>query len=173
MLLQWVPNALTISRGVLAIPMALAAGYGHWTLAFWIFVIALLTDFFDGWAARRFKVATHRGAELDALADSALVAGGFIGLTFAGVVPVWLTTVVLAGGACVGSRWFFWPKSQRLSGIRILAGVACLFIAWIAIAWMLAVQIYGWSWWYAIVTIAILAVLTRLKRHRIKTWAQG
>ncbi|MGI8842023.1 MAG: CDP-diacylglycerol--glycerol-3-phosphate 3-phosphatidyltransferase [Caulobacteraceae bacterium] len=48
--------------------------------AFWAFVVAALTDFFDGWLARRLHVMTIWGAILDPIADKVLVCGVILGL---------------------------------------------------------------------------------------------
>ena len=48
--------------------------------AFWAFVIAAVTDFFDGWLARRLNATTIWGAILDPIADKVLVCGVILGL---------------------------------------------------------------------------------------------
>lgn len=48
--------------------------------AFWAFVVAALTDFFDGWLARRLHAATVWGSILDPIADKVLVCGVILGL---------------------------------------------------------------------------------------------
>jgi CDP-diacylglycerol--glycerol-3-phosphate 3-phosphatidyltransferase len=48
--------------------------------AFWAFVVAALTDFFDGWLARRLRATTIWGAVLDPIADKVLVCGVILGL---------------------------------------------------------------------------------------------
>ncbi len=48
--------------------------------AFWAFVVAALTDFFDGWLARRLHATTIWGAILDPIADKVLVCGVILGL---------------------------------------------------------------------------------------------
>jgi CDP-diacylglycerol--glycerol-3-phosphate 3-phosphatidyltransferase len=49
-------------------------------VAFWSFVIAALTDFVDGWLARRLDAVTIWGAILDPIADKVLVCGAVLGL---------------------------------------------------------------------------------------------
>ncbi|MFZ5670532.1 MAG: CDP-diacylglycerol--glycerol-3-phosphate 3-phosphatidyltransferase [Pseudomonadota bacterium] len=61
--------------------------------AFWGFVVAAVTDFLDGWLARRFKVESLAGAILDPIADKVLIAGVVVGLATLGS---W--TAALAGG---------------------------------------------------------------------------
>ncbi len=61
--------------------------------AFWGFAVASITDFFDGWLARKLQVESLLGAILDPIADKVLVAGAVVGLAALGS---W--TVALAGG---------------------------------------------------------------------------
>ncbi|MBV8682834.1 MAG: CDP-diacylglycerol--glycerol-3-phosphate 3-phosphatidyltransferase [Caulobacteraceae bacterium] len=49
-------------------------------IAFWAFVVAALTDFVDGWLARRLNAVTVWGAILDPIADKVLVCGVVLGL---------------------------------------------------------------------------------------------
>ena len=57
---------------------AMQFGLERW--AFWAFVIAAVTDFFDGWLARRLNATTIWGAILDPIADKVLVCGAVLGL---------------------------------------------------------------------------------------------
>ena len=96
--MKHVPNLLTGMRLALALFMffalAAAAGDVPWfsdTLtvplqqslqrwAFGSFVIAAVTDFFDGWLARRMNATSIWGAILDPIADKVLVCGAILGL---------------------------------------------------------------------------------------------
>lgn len=65
----FVPSALTITR-ILLLPIVITAlCFGEKRDAFLFFFVAELTDYFDGIAARRFKVTSERGALLDTMAD--------------------------------------------------------------------------------------------------------
>jgi CDP-diacylglycerol--glycerol-3-phosphate 3-phosphatidyltransferase len=57
-------------------------------LAFWSFVVAAVTDFFDGWIARRYDAVSTVGAILDPIADKVLVCGALIGLVALGARDV-------------------------------------------------------------------------------------
>jgi CDP-diacylglycerol--glycerol-3-phosphate 3-phosphatidyltransferase len=89
------PNLLTAGRivlgalvfALLAAERAGAAGSAErgWALlAFALFVAAALTDFFDGWLARRWGVTSAWGAALDPIADKIAVLAAVLGLVTAG-----------------------------------------------------------------------------------------
>lgn len=79
------PNKLTILR-VLMIPVFLvflmtdvAGEYGKW-IAVAIFIIASLTDFLDGYIARKYNLVSNFGKFMDPLADKLLVCSAMIAL---------------------------------------------------------------------------------------------
>ncbi len=94
------PNLLTAGRLALSLAVLLlllaAAGAPPFSQAqalhalalrswaFAAFAVAAITDFFDGWLARRWNVVSLLGAVLDPIADKVLVAGAVIGLVAAG-----------------------------------------------------------------------------------------
>lgn len=94
-----VPLLLTSSRLVLSVAVGALLVLGTvvpfrvpWAAA--LFIIAAVTDFFDGYLARRWKQTTPLGAFLDPLADKLLVYLPFLYLTSVGGYPVWLLLVV-------------------------------------------------------------------------------
>jgi CDP-diacylglycerol--glycerol-3-phosphate 3-phosphatidyltransferase len=62
--------------------------------AFWSFVIAAVTDFFDGWLARKLDAVSVWGAILDPIGDKVLVCGAILGLLALGGQPA----IVLPAG---------------------------------------------------------------------------
>lgn len=90
------PNAITLARLVLIVPLAIAleAGHAMWALAF--FIVASGTDWVDGYLARKLNQTSALGALLDPLVDKILVTAALAGLTYQGVIPAWTMTVVLS-----------------------------------------------------------------------------
>ncbi len=93
------PLLLTSLRVVLAVAVGallLAADVMPFclTLAAVLFIVAAVTDFFDGRLARARNQTTSLGAFLDPLADKLLVYLAFLYLTAVGVYPVWLLMIV-------------------------------------------------------------------------------
>ena len=93
------PNAITLSRLVLTAVFvagtAFGTAMGHW-LALVSFVIAAISDFVDGWLARKLGLVTPMGKLLDPLADKILVGAAFVYLSAEGFCPVWVTVMILA-----------------------------------------------------------------------------
>ena len=64
-------------------------------IAAFIFVIASITDFFDGYIARTFDQITVLGAILDPLADKMLTLAGFLGLMMLGTASPWAIFLII------------------------------------------------------------------------------
>lgn len=60
-----------------------------------IFGIAALTDWLDGYLARRHKQVTTLGQLLDPLADKLLITAAFVSLVQMGLAPAWMVAVIL------------------------------------------------------------------------------
>ena len=60
-----------------------------------VFVIAALTDFADGYLARRWKITTTLGAFLDSVADKVLVTGALIALVEIGTTSAWAAFLII------------------------------------------------------------------------------
>jgi len=61
-----------------------------------IFGVAVLTDYLDGYFARRRNQVTRIGILLDPLADKLLTAAAFLSMVEIGLVPAWMVMIVLA-----------------------------------------------------------------------------
>jgi CDP-diacylglycerol--glycerol-3-phosphate 3-phosphatidyltransferase len=61
-----------------------------------LFVVASITDFLDGWYARKYDLVTTFGKVADPIADKALTGSALIGLSAGGELAWWVTVVILA-----------------------------------------------------------------------------
>ena len=93
------PNILTLAR-VAAIPVLVILMFsdsrasGMWAAS--VFGLAAVTDFIDGWLARKWGIVTVLGKFLDPLADKLIVMAALIMLIPLGRVPAWAVFVILA-----------------------------------------------------------------------------
>ena len=108
------PNKLTVMR-VILIPFFVAALlYDNGSsqtmriVANVIFIVASLTDLFDGKIARKYNLVTNFGKFMDPLADKLLVCSALICLIQLGQLPAWVVIIII-------SREFI------LSGFRLVA----------------------------------------------------
>lgn len=92
---RWIPNALTFLRILLTAPFAAALMNASYRFALFIFLLAAVTDAFDGFLARHFNWRSRFGAVADPLADKALLIAAYLVLTITGIFPVWLFLLVL------------------------------------------------------------------------------
>ena len=93
--MQALPNIITALRLLLVPAVVMALARGQFGLATIAFVLAGLSDGLDGWLARRFGWSSPAGAMLDAVADKLMIVATSVGLVMLGVLPLWLTAVVL------------------------------------------------------------------------------
>ena len=95
MYLGWIPNAISLVRIALVVPILMLILQGQYGWALALFFFAGFSDGLDGYLAVRFNWQTRLGGLLDPVADKLLVAGMFITLAWVGQIPVWLATVVI------------------------------------------------------------------------------
>ncbi len=94
------PNKLTIFR-VILIPFFVVlllfdlTAYDKW-IALGIFIVASLTDFLDGYIARKYNLVTNFGKFMDPLADKLLVCSAMICLVELARIPAWVVIVIIA-----------------------------------------------------------------------------
>ncbi len=96
--MQNVPNLLSLSRLIVtAVIIVLVLLNTPWAFlsATVLFILASITDFFDGYLARRFKVASPLGVFLDLTADKVFVSGILIALVQLGLVPAWIVVIIV------------------------------------------------------------------------------
>ena len=141
MSLAWLPNAITVGRMVLAVPLLWALAAGEFMAAFWLAAVAAASDALDGWLAQRNGWHSRLGSLLDPLADKLLLCVCFVGLAWADRLPWWLVALVLGrdlvivGGAATWWGRFgpFTATPSRLSKlntvVQLVLAVVVLFDA--------------------------------------------
>lgn len=105
------PNKLTVSRFILTVAF-LAVMFSevpfHQTIALTLFAAGGLSDFFDGYIARRDKLITNFGILMDPLADKIMVCSAFIAFVGLKLMPAWMVVIIVA-------------RELAITGLRLLA----------------------------------------------------
>ena len=104
-------NGLTISRILIGLPIIISLSNGNNDVFIFLFLIAGLTDFLDGYFARKYDHKSAFGAKLDPLADKILLIGPMIWLIHENLVPLWAIWLIISRELLVTS-W----RSDKASG---------------------------------------------------------
>ena len=170
------PNQLTFLRLCLAPFLVLAVLEGHFHVAFWLFVVAGISDALDGLLARWLKQSTRLGQYLDPVADKLLLSTLFLTLHHVGLISVRVTVLVfgrdlgiLIVGAILytvlGRRNFrpsIFGKANTLA--QVIAVVAVL------LAQFAGTKIVDWTARWALVATGVLACVSGIDYAMKMVW---
>jgi len=98
-----VPNAISSLRIVLIVVFAILLATHHDAWAISALIVAGISDFLDGFLARRWNQVTALGRVLDPTADRMLTIAVIIGLALRSVIPWWLVAILLLRDVIVGA----------------------------------------------------------------------
>ncbi|MCI0155893.1 CDP-alcohol phosphatidyltransferase family protein [Leifsonia shinshuensis] len=91
-----VPNALSFFRLALVPVFLWFVIVGDDALALAVLVVSSITDFLDGWLARKLNQVSRLGQLLDPAADRLYIFAALVGLAWREVIPWWLVAVIVA-----------------------------------------------------------------------------
>ncbi len=94
-MLRYLPNALTISRLVLALPLGLLILRQEFALALGVGLLAGITDALDGYSARKLGYLSQLGAALDPVADKLLILVSFFCMASVSLIDWSLAALVI------------------------------------------------------------------------------
>src|SRR5438067_6367135 len=103
------PNSLTLLR-IFLVPFLVVVLLTKFSdfLGLGIFLVAAITDYFDGYFARRLNKTTRLGALLDPIADKLLMSAAFISLVELGLARAWMVVIIIG-------------REFAVSGLRAIA----------------------------------------------------
>jgi CDP-diacylglycerol--glycerol-3-phosphate 3-phosphatidyltransferase len=102
------PNALTVLR-IFLVPVLVVFLLTEYTIVgLSVFILASLTDWFDGYLARRRQQITTLGQLLDPVADKLLISAAFISLVELSLAPAWMVVIIVG-------------RELAVSGLRSIA----------------------------------------------------
>ncbi|MDD5539342.1 MAG: CDP-diacylglycerol--glycerol-3-phosphate 3-phosphatidyltransferase [Candidatus Marinimicrobia bacterium] len=136
------PNLLTLFR-ILLTPLFLYFLFNRYRffeiLALLIFVVASVTDVYDGYIARKYSSVTKMGKFLDPLADKILMSAAFISFVVLDLIPLWMVILVILRDFIVtGIRILMNSQNQTMvtrksakvkTGIQV--GVICFILVYL------------------------------------------
>jgi len=113
-----IPNSLTVLR-ILLTPLFLILLFSESSflkqLALLVYIVAALTDWYDGLFARRYGYVSRWGKFLDPLADKILAAAALFSFVFLRLVDAWMVWIIVARDALItGLRSYAEWKNQPI-----------------------------------------------------------
>lgn len=144
------PNVLTASRFVLALVLFVLIGLNEvigpqtWLWCLVVFVAASITDYFDGYYARKLGLTSTLGRNLDPLVDKVLICGAFTFLLVvkdSGLEP-WMVVVVVARELIITSLRGFLESQGVVFGADLLGKIKM----WLQCAALIAIFIAKGGW---------------------------
>ena len=148
-LINWpiIINALTISRILLGLPIVFALENGNNDIFIILVLIGGLTDFFDGYFARKYNHESVIGAKLDPLADKILILGPMIWLAHENLLPLWAVWLLISRELLITS----WRSDKKTGGPASIEGKYKTSLQFLSIILLLWPQ--NWGTTYAIYII--------------------
>lgn len=171
------PNILTFGR-ILLTPIFIVCLFDDfpwaqvWALI--IFIMASITDAYDGYYARKNNMVTDTGRFLDPLADKILVSSAFISFAIMGLIDFWMVGLIIfrdvfvTGLRVVMSRYGFIMMTSKIAksktGVQIgIIIFTLLFLSLKGLNWVLSNEIHGFIREYELVYyLTLLAALFTL-----------
>jgi CDP-diacylglycerol--glycerol-3-phosphate 3-phosphatidyltransferase len=146
-----VPNVLTIFR-ILLTPLFILCLFSNYPYAkLWaliIFIVASVTDAFDGHFARKYNQVTRHGKFLDPLADKILVSSAFISFAILDLIPYWMVALIVFRDLFVtGLRMAMESQGLTMITSKVAKAKTTTQISVIIfILLFLGVQIFSYDW---------------------------
>ncbi len=159
------PNKLTMLR-MIAVPIFVAIMYMaksdmiYYNIALIIFALAALTDWLDGYFARRDGLVTKFGILMDPLADKLLVAAAMICFVEIEIAPAWVVVTIISREFLVTSiRLVAAGEGKVIAADKLGKYKTALQMVWICIGLYLSGYNYGMNIGVIIYLVLMYAVL--------------
>jgi CDP-diacylglycerol--glycerol-3-phosphate 3-phosphatidyltransferase len=93
-----IPNIFSITRGVIApvfLALLMTGDPALVQVSCILFFLGAITDYFDGWLARKYHWVTSIGVFIDPLTDKILTSAAFIGFYLMGIIDLWMVIIII------------------------------------------------------------------------------
>ncbi|KFN45101.1 CDP-alcohol phosphatidyltransferase family protein [Arenimonas oryziterrae] len=176
--LRWLPNAITISRMVLALPLLWLLMIDNYRFALWLALIAGMSDFLDGFLAKQYDWRSALGGVLDPLADKLLLSVCFFGLWWSLHLPGWIVALVFARDLVIVVGAFVWwrvigtfkPAPSPLSKTNTVAQIGLVALILANLAWRPVPMTLLQAMLLAVAALTVISGLDYVIRYGLRAW---
>ena len=152
--------AIPLFVGVLYLPDSWISDRTASITSMWIFIAASVTDWLDGYLARRWNQTTSFGAFLDPVADKLMVAAALIVLTYQGLVDPFASLIIIGREITISAlrEWMAHVGRSKSVAVNILGKVKTvsqliaipfLLFNGVLFGWFHTVNVGRWLIWVA------------------------
>jgi cardiolipin synthase len=165
--------AIPIFVAVLYMPEDRISEHNANVTSLWIFIAAAVTDWLDGWLARRWNQTTSFGAFLDPVADKLMVAAALIVLTEKGLVDPFASLIIIGREITISALREWMASIGRAKSVAVnilgkvktvsqLIAIPFLLFNGVLFGWFHTVNVGRWLIWVAAV-ITLWSMVVYLK----------
>lgn len=174
------PNAITVARMVMALPLLWLLVTAQYRSALVLALVAGATDVLDGFLAKRNGWQSVLGGILDPIADKLLLSVCFIGLWSSQQLPTWLVAVVIGRDLVVGlGALAFWQVTGALqpapTGMSKAATLSQLVLVALVLAHLAGVDLLQ-AWvqplMLAMAAATLVSGLDYVLRYTLRAWRE-
>ena len=112
-----IPNTITIFRILLIFPLILFLEINFKSIAWFLIIIGGISDYLDGFIAKKFNFKSKFGAIIDPLADKLLILISFTWLSINQIIPFWSFSLIIIRELIVSSIRIY--KENGMPAINI------------------------------------------------------
>ena len=180
-MLRQLPNAITLLRIVLVLPLGWAIVARRDDLALGLALLAGVSDALDGFLARRFGWFTRLGAWLDPAADKLMLVVAYLSLAWIAAVPCWLAALVVLRDVVIVSGALLYRRLRGalevapslLSKVNTAVQIVYVLLVLLHLQGLLPISPASVAWLVAALTLASgLDYVLRFSRKAIEDrWA--
>ena len=145
MSLSWLPNAISISRIALILPILMLFVNEEFGWALGLILFAGLSDGIDGYLAKKFNWHSRLGAFLDPAGDKLLLAWSYGTLAYLGHIPIWLAVIVILRDVIIVAGSFMYHYLvRRLEGEPTRISKLNTALEFVYLVFVISAAGYGW-----------------------------
>jgi CDP-diacylglycerol--glycerol-3-phosphate 3-phosphatidyltransferase len=125
-----IPNQLSLARAVMGVCLPflmLSHHIQNHVIALIIFIIAAVTDYSDGWYARRYNIVSNFGKIADPTADKVLILSALIAFSYFGFYSIWWIVPIIVREGVVTFCRIGWLLENKAVGAEKLGKVKFAF----------------------------------------------
>ena len=170
-----IPNAITIVRILLVVPIAWLLLKGRYDWALLLFFVAGLSDGLDGFLAKHYGWTSRLGALLDPLADKSLLVTSYAALAWIGLLPLWLLVLVVVRDVVIVSGAVVYNfHVERLEADPTLISKLNTLLQILLVLLVIIHQATGWgeSGWVDMLIYAVAVTVVWSGIDYVITWSR-